>query len=86
MKIVESFPRRGVVKRPTRLLKVGDRIRLKVRALSGWKGLGTVTRDQIPGSGLVSFRGDGHMDESVAGREEVAAMRVPGAATEAARC
>ena len=42
-----------------RLLKRGDRIRLKEPLMSGWKGTATVTEDQINGVGCVWFRKDG---------------------------
>jgi hypothetical protein len=38
-------------------VKKGDRIRLKVRTLSGWKGIGIVTEDQVNDS--VWFRKEG---------------------------
>ena len=56
-------------------LKKGDRIRLKVRTISGWKGTGTVIEDQI--TDTVLFRRDGKRegDKCSACREEVALMR-----------
>jgi hypothetical protein len=38
-------------------LKKGDRIRLKVRTISGWKGTGTVSEDQIDDT--IFFHKDG---------------------------
>lgn len=43
-----------------RLLKEGDRIRLKSKLISGWKGYGTVKLDQIHHDGVVYFRKDGN--------------------------
>ena len=42
----------------SRLLQQGDRIRLKVRTLSGWKGTATVLRHD-PHHDLVEFLPDG---------------------------
>lgn len=42
-----------------KLLKKGDRIRLKVRTMAGWKGTGTVMEDQITADGGVRFIKDG---------------------------
>lgn len=42
-----------------RLLKKGDRIRLTVRLVSGWKGNGTVRLDQRHHDDMVSFYKDG---------------------------
>lgn len=38
------------------LLKKGDKIRLKVRTLFGWKGIGIVMEDQIERGGDASIR------------------------------
>jgi hypothetical protein len=43
-------------------LKKGDRIRLKVRTISGWEGIGTITEDQEGDS--ISFRKDGGTEEN----------------------
>jgi len=59
-----------------RLLKKGDRIRLKVRTIFGWKGTGTVTEDQLHADDNVYFRKDGGIGErNGARRHEVALMR-----------
>jgi hypothetical protein len=42
-----------------RLLRKGDRIRLKVPLLSGWKGTATVVEAQLTRSDGVDFRKDG---------------------------
>ena len=39
---------------PTKQIKVGDRIRLKVRTMSGWKGTGTVIFSD-PYGGIIEF-------------------------------
>jgi hypothetical protein len=60
-------------------LKKGDRIRLNVYTISGWKGLGTVTEDQVDDT--VTFRRDGEDPESwfsgrsCAMRHEVSVVR-----------
>lgn len=66
----------------TKLLKVGDRIRLKVYTINGWKGVGTVSRDQLPNDETVWFTKDNDDkdsfyfgQESCAFRKEVAAIR-----------
>ena len=41
-----------------RLLKKGDKIRLKVRTCSGWKGFGTVTQDQVYKDDAILFSKD----------------------------
>ena len=62
-----------------KLLKKGDRIRLKVRTIGGWKGTGTVTEDQAYGSDTIWFRKDGgRADNCAAGRHEVALIRTRG--------
>jgi len=43
-------------------LKKGDRIRLKVRTVTGWKGIGTVIKDQLHNGSGVLFKRDGHND------------------------
>jgi hypothetical protein len=43
-------------------LKKGDRISLKVYTVSAWKGLGTVTEEQVDATG--TFRRDGDDPES----------------------
>ena len=43
-----------------RLLRKGDRIRLKTRTLCGWKGLGSVMQDQHTTEETVWFRKDGY--------------------------
>jgi hypothetical protein len=66
-----------------KLLKKGDRIRLKVRTIGGWKGTATVTEDQISPDVTVWFRKDGSdpddwmADRCCACRHEVAVMRKP---------
>ena len=62
------------------LLKIGDRIRLKVPLISGLKGFGTVTEDQIGTDGTIWFRKDGDepnwlTDKNCACRHEVAKVR-----------
>jgi hypothetical protein len=42
-----------------RTLRKGDRIRIKVRLLNGWKGFGTVSEDQKSPDDLVWFAQDG---------------------------
>lgn len=42
-----------------KLLKRGDRIKIKVRLISGWIGYGTVSEDQINPDGTVWFVKDG---------------------------
>ena len=65
------------------LLKKGDRIRLKVRTILGWKGYGTVSEDQLHADSTVWFSRDGDDPEdimfgrSAACRHEVAKVRVP---------
>ena len=64
-----------------KLLKKGDRIRLKVRTIGGWKGTATVTADEQLGSDLVQFRKDGDDESNWAnnlnfcGREECTKVR-----------
>jgi len=41
-----------------KLLKEGDRIRMRRRLMSGWKGTGTVTYDMSPKSPVVTFAKD----------------------------
>ena len=57
-------------------LKKGDRIRLKVRTMGGWKGIGVVTQDQSASDDAVWFRktdtGERHCS---ACRHEVAKIR-----------
>ena len=63
-----------------RLLQVGDRVRLKVRTIFGYKGTGTVTREQYTASGGIQFRPDeeGWEHNTVdCMRHEVALMRCP---------
>lgn len=66
-------------------LKKGDRIRLKVRLLSGWKGTATLVEDESP-DGTVQFVKDGDDPNDwldclcFAGRHEVAKMRTKGIA------
>jgi len=40
-------------------LKKGDRIRLKVRTIGGWKGIGTVMEDEVVAGRGVRFIKDG---------------------------
>ena len=66
-----------------RLLKKGDRIRLKVRTVCGWKGMGVVVEDQFVRGGLVRFRKEGDdpgllHDHNVACDHEVALLRDQG--------
>lgn len=62
-------------------LNAGDRIRLKVRTIGGWKGKGTVLTDQENGGpwALVRFRPDDGNDWSghgfIACRFQVAKLR-----------
>ena len=58
-------------------LKKGDRIRLKVRTLGGWKGTGIVVEDQAHPNDGVRFIKDGESAPtcSSACRHEVAKMR-----------
>lgn len=62
-----------------RLLKAGDRIRLKVRTITGWRGTGTVIVDMVHPDGAVRFRRDetpaDQWEHCVAGRHEVALLR-----------
>lgn len=62
-----------------KLLKKGDRIRLKVRLITGWKGVGTVINDQLSENDSVKFKRDGFDDflGCLAGRHEVALIRKP---------
>lgn len=65
-----------------RLLKKGERIRLKVRTFSGWKGVGIVADDESPHeSGLIAFYklvpGEHHPDRCFALRDQVALIRKP---------
>ena len=63
----------------TRLLRAGDRIRLKVRTMGGWKGEATVVKDQHgQDDPLVYFRRDDRPDwwpPGCALRDEVALVR-----------
>ena len=61
----------------TALLKQGDRIRLKVRTLSGWKGTGTVAVDQLHPEDGIQFIKDGDHGPPYSGarRHEVAKLR-----------
>ena len=65
----------------TRLLRKGDRIRLKVRTLDGWKGEAIVVEDQLSvADRLVTFRplgSDPEMPPGLAMRHEVALIRYP---------
>lgn len=59
-------------------LKQGDRIRLKVRSLSGWRGNGTVLADCVGnGDAVVQFAADGASGSapSIAIRREVALLQ-----------
>ena len=62
-------------------LRIGDRIRVNVRLLSGWTGFGNVISDQQPGSDLVFFRrhGDnrraGFESRCIALRSEISLVR-----------
>jgi hypothetical protein len=47
------------------LLKKGDRIRLNVATVTGWRGKGTVLFDSYGRDSLVSFHGDGTPQNSV---------------------
>ena len=62
-----------------RRLKTGDRIRLKVPTLCGWKGTGTVVVDMATDESAVRFTKDGqqprHWLPCVAARHEVALLR-----------
>lgn len=65
---------------PTKQIKVGDRIRLKVRLMGGWKGTGTVIFSD-PYGGIIEFLKDGDsLDEwgrtgCFVCKHEVAVMR-----------
>jgi len=61
----------------TNPLRKGDRIRLKARTMSGWKGTGTVVEDQRIGNPSVQFVKDGDTPEIPSGalRHEVAKLR-----------
>jgi hypothetical protein len=48
-----------------KLLKKGDRIRLNVRTIAGWKGKGTVMQDQKTPESSVRFIKDGTHLESI---------------------
>ena len=56
-----------------KLLKKGDRIKLKVRMISGWKGEGIVTEDQHPTNDTIVFaRCDNpEFSRCIAGRHQV---------------
>lgn len=59
-------------------LKAGDRVRLKVRSLFGWKGTGTVT--EIIGNGadpdtFVEILKDGSSEHCTCCRHELAKIR-----------
>ena len=41
-----------------KMLKIGDKIKLKTPLLSGWKGIGTVAEDQLEKDGIVAFTKD----------------------------
>lgn len=64
-----------------RLLRKGDRIRLKVPTIAGWRGKATVTLDQCKPDDLVVFAKDGDDPEDpmknrcCACRHEVALLR-----------
>jgi len=59
-----------------KLLKKGDRIRLKVRTIFGWKGIGTVIEDQLHENSAVRFKKDENgSNNCTACRHEVAKMR-----------
>ena len=62
-----------------RRLKTGDRIRLKVRTLGGWKGTGTVVCDMAHEDDVVLFAKDGQERRDwlpcVAARHEVSLLR-----------
>ena len=65
-----------------RLLREGDRIRVNVRLMSGWKGLATVTEDQYFHDGSVRFRKDGDPNDGLhnrccAMRYQVSKLRNP---------
>jgi hypothetical protein len=56
-------------------LKKGDRIRLKVMTLSGWKGFGTVIEDQSLFSESIRFRKDSTPPWTAEGAIGCGAMR-----------
>lgn len=61
----------------TNQLKKGDRIRLKVKTVFGWKGTGTVIRQNAD---MVSFQCDGETGDLSTGtamRWEVSKIRTP---------
>lgn len=46
-----------------RLLRKGDRIRLKHRTMFGWKGIGIVTENQMENADVVWFAKEGENPE-----------------------
>ena len=57
-----------------RLLRQGDRIRLKVRTAGGWKGDAVVLEDQLSPGGIIAWRresDDPDVAPSLAMRHEV---------------
>jgi hypothetical protein len=77
--------RRGMTMK--RLLKSGDRIKLKVATIGGWKGTATVTENQLSFDDTVHFRPDGSAPDDwisgrcVACRHEVSLLRNQSIAT-----
>lgn len=63
-----------------RLLKVGDRIRCKVRLMSGWRGFGTVIVNQMHAKDPIIFIKEGtdernYENKCCAARSEVSLCR-----------
>ena len=59
------------------LLKKGDKIKMKVPLMSGWKGYGIVFEDQSPWSDLIRFSKCDHLNEDAcyAGRNQMWKVR-----------
>ena len=73
------------IRKRDKLLKKGDRIRLKVRLMSGWIGKATVTKDTFFDDDSVDFIKDGYNPEEYphdsygsARRHEVVVLRLQG--------
>lgn len=58
---------------PTRLLKKGDTIKIKVATIFGWKGFGTVVEDQLSRDNrvIVYSENDTENERCIAMRHEV---------------
>ena len=59
------------------LLKEGDKIKMKVPMLSGWKGFGIVKEDQLPYSDTIRFAKCDALNEDscYAGRNQMSKVR-----------